>query len=126
MKCMKYLQFLLLLLFGSCYYDDPPEPVEIDPELVYYNSNVVPILARACDSPGCHNTGDIPPDLTAENAYDELVGGGYVNTTLPTSSILYLRITGNSAGALMPPAGRLPQSDIDIILAWIKKGALND
>lgn len=126
MKLSIYISFLALLLMGSCYYDDPPEPVELDPNLVFYNSSIVPIFERACDSPGCHNTGDVPPDLTAENSYNELVGGGYVNTTLPASSILYLRITGNSAGALMPPAGRLPQSDIDLILAWIKKGALND
>ena len=126
MRSTTYLNILVFLLLGSCYYDDPPEPAEIDPELVYFNSNVLPIFTRACDSPGCHNVGEVPPDLTAENAYDELVGGGYVNTTLPESSILYLRVTGNSAGSLMPPAGRLPQTDIDLILAWIKKGALND
>ncbi len=124
---MKYLSFIFCLVFlGSCYYDDPPEPSEIDQDLVFFNSSVIPILERACDSPGCHNTGEVPPDLTADQAYDELVGGGYVNTTVPTNSILYQRLVGNSAGPLMPPAGRLPQSDIDIILAWIEKGALND
>ena len=116
----------MLLMMGSCYYDDPPQPSEIDPELVSFNNHIVPIFERACDSPGCHDTGAVPPDLTAENAYDALVSGGYVNTTLPTSSTLYLRVEGTSAGGIMPPEGRLPQSEVDLILAWIQKGAFND
>ena len=126
---MKYLSLsaiLLMLLMGSCYYDDPPVPPEIDPDLVSFNSNIVPIFERACDSPGCHDTGAVPPDLTAENAYDALLSGGYVNTTIPESSNLYLRVEGTSAGGLMPPEGSLPQIEIEYILAWIKKGALND
>ena len=127
---MKYLShitlLMLLLLMGSCYYDDPPQPSEIDPELVSFNNHIVPIFERACDSPSCHDTGAVPPDLTAENAYDALVSGGYVNTTLPTSSLLYLRVDGTSAGGIMPPEGRMAQFEVDLILAWIQKGALND
>ena len=126
MKFLPRTTLLLLLLTASCYYDDPPQPGETDLESVSFNNHVVPIFERACDSPGCHFTGAVAPDLTAENAYDALVGGGYVNTTLPTSSILYLRVSGTSAGGIMPPEGRLPQLEVDLILAWIEKGALND
>ena len=126
MKLLSYATLSLLILMGSCYYDDPPLPGEIDPELVSFNNHIVPIFERACDSPNCHDTGAVPPDLTDENAYDALLAGGYVNTTLPTSSVLFLRVDGTTAGAIMPPEGRLPQFEIDLILAWIQKGALND
>ncbi len=126
MKLFTYIILSLLVFMGSCYYDNPPVPQEIDPDLVRFNSNIIPIFERACDSPGCHDEGSVPPDLTADNAYNALLSGGYVNTTLPTSSILYLRVDGTSAGGLMPPEGRMPQGDVDLILAWIKKGALND
>ena len=126
MRLLSYSVFSIFLLMGSCYYDDPPLPAEIDPELVSFNNHLVPIFERACDSPGCHDTGAVPPDLTAENAYDALLAGGYVNTTLPASSVLYLRVDGTSAGPIMPPEGRLTQLEVDLILAWIQKGALND
>ncbi|MGI9544000.1 MAG: hypothetical protein ACR2MX_12155, partial [Cyclobacteriaceae bacterium] len=129
---MKSLRFLvitgMLCLFGSCYYDEPPQPVPIDPDLVFFSSSIVPILDRSCNNPGCHSAADDDPapDLTAANAYDQLLGGGYVNTTLPESSTLYLRVTGTSAGPLMPPGGRMSPTDLELILIWIKKGALND
>lgn len=127
MKSLKFIMFAgIMCLLGSCYYDDPPEPVPIDPELVFFQSSIVPIFEKSCNSTGCHNTGENFPDLTQENAYNQLVGGGYVNTTLPKSSSLYLRITGNSAGPLMPPQGRMSPTDIELIVAWINKGALND
>lgn len=127
MKSLKHLLFAgLLFLLGSCYYDDPPVPAELDPDLVFFSSSVVPIFDKACNSSGCHNTGEVAPDLTDSNAYDELVGGGYVNTTIPESSSLYLRVTGTEDGPLMPPGSTITATDKEIILAWIEKGALND
>lgn len=127
MKALKNLIFIsVLCLMGSCYYDEPPKPAEIDPDLVFFSSSIIPIMDKACNNPGCHNTDEVPPDLTAEKAYDALVGGGYVNTTVPKSSELYLRMTGTEAGPIMPPGGRLPATDIELVLAWINKGALND
>lgn len=118
----------LMFLMASCYYDEPPVPPEFDPDMVSFSAHIVPIFNKACNNPGCHSSdeGDPVPDLTAENAYDQLLGGGYVNLTIPESSILYLRITGTSAGPLMPPGSRLTPTDIQLVLAWIKKGALND
>jgi len=129
MKSLKYIIFVgLSFLLGACYYDDPPEPVPIDPDLVFFSASIVPILDQSCNSASCHSgdEGTPIPDLTAENAYDQLVGGGYVNTTLPESSTLYLRVTGSSAGPLMPPGGRMSPTDLELILVWINKGALND
>jgi hypothetical protein len=129
MKSLKFIMIPgLMFLMASCYYDEPPPPAEIDPELVSFSGHIVPIFDKACNNPGCHSSveGDPVPDLTAENAYDQLLGGGYVNLTIPESSILYLRIIGTSAGPLMPPGSKLTSTDIELVLAWINKGALND
>ena len=128
MESIKFILFTgLIYLTASCYYDEPPAPSEIDPDLVSFSGHIVPIWDKACNNSGCHSSddGDPAPDLTAENAYDQLVGG-YVNTTVPEASIIYLRLIGNSAGPIMPPGSRLSPTDIELVLAWINKGALND
>jgi hypothetical protein len=45
----------------------------------------------------------------------------------PQGSLLAQKLLGTQAeGAIMPPAGALPQSKIQIILDWIAAGALDD
>jgi hypothetical protein len=114
---------LMAFLVNSCYYDEPPKAGLINPENVSFSTHVLPIMA-SCNYSGCHNQGGTPPDLSAENAYRNLVSG-YVNTTIPKNSILYTRMVGTS-GQIMPPQGRMSTRNIEIILGWIEKGALND
>ena len=111
------------MLFNSCYYDNPPEPVPIDPELVSFETHIVPILSRSCSTPSCHD-GTTSPNLTKDKAWAELQAGGYVNLTFPKESILYRSVEPPTA--FMPPGVALPEGDRDFILAWIIKGALND
>lgn len=115
--------FLLgtLITISSCYYEYPPETIPFDPEDVSYNTHVLPILAEKCATPLCHDGTKIP-DLRAENAYRELSVGGYYNVTFPEESELYVVIDNGS----MPPGGPLSETDKQLILAWIAKGALND
>jgi hypothetical protein len=125
---MKHIIFvsigLLAFVITSCYYDEPPKPGSINPDNVSFSTHVLPILNINCNNAGCHNQGGIPPDLSAERAHGNLLYG-YVNTTIPKKSILYERIMGTS-GSIMPTQGRMSERNIEIILAWIEKGALND
>ena len=110
-------------VLNACYYDEVAT-FEGLPTNVSLKNDVQPIFNRDCNMSGCHD--GVPshhPSLTPENAYSDLTSGGYVNTTDPVNSVLYLSINGGGM-----PAGRAPlsENDLKIILAWITEGAKNN
>lgn len=115
---------LVLMVNPSCNYDYL-EPVEIIiPDTVSFSENILPIFDDNCAKSGCHVTGSIAPDLTPANAWFELWVYGFVDTTDAQSSILYERIS--SASDPMPPTGKMTEDKVQLILAWIEQGALNN
>lgn len=130
-KKIKFTNIFLLLLiatvipfFTSCE-KDYYVVNEIDLNTpVSFSNDVVPILTEDCAKSGCHVAGLQLPDLSADAAYDQLLGLGYVDTTNAEASILYVRIISSSNP--MPPDGRLNSNEINYILAWIKQGAQNN
>ncbi|HEY5826082.1 MAG TPA: hypothetical protein VIT44_17030 [Cyclobacteriaceae bacterium] len=126
-KNLTYLVLILSLatVLNGCYYDQVAS-FEGLPTNVSLKNDVQPIFNRDCNMSGCHVTPIPPghhPDLSPENAYKSLTSGGFVNTTAPESSVLYLSVNGGGM-----PAGRAPLSENDkkIILAWITEGAKNN
>jgi hypothetical protein len=118
---------ILALIMVSCESDKRPEPiVPVLPDVVSFKDHIEPIFegkSIGIDQTGrgdactkCHN-GATPPDLTAENAYIELTGGGYTNTDSPESSKLYEAVK---------PGGSMNQHtnevDVAYILEWINEG----
>jgi len=121
-KLLYYLVFALFIATGlnACYYDQIAT-FEGLPTNVSLKNDVQPIFNRDCNMSGCHD--GIPshdPSLTSENAYEALTSGGYVNTTDPVNSVLYLSIDGGGMPAGRPP---LSENDKKIILGWITDGA---
>jgi len=104
----------IVLLSGCQYLHIVPDPIPAD---VSFSTDVTPIFAANCI--GCHTTGAQVPDLTATHAYASLTSLNLVNTTTPTSSILYIKINTGE----MPPGGSLTQTQIGTILRWIEQGA---
>lgn len=124
---MKLKIFLAMVLLGSfitgCYYDvvtpqDPNKP----PQKVSLTYDLQPIFTDNCTKTGCHGIGEHKPYLVADSAYTNIVSGGYVNTILPSSSILFREISSGG----MPPGGKLPDTDIKMVLDWITNGAQNN
>ncbi len=111
----------ILFALNSCYWDNPPEPTPIDPSLISFNTHVMPIFNESCNMSGCHDDTHAP-DLREENAWQAIHSGGYVNLTFPEESGLYKSVVNGG----MPPVGSLSETEKEVILAWIKKGALND
>lgn len=122
-----------IVIIHSCYYEYPPEPSPIDPENVSFKTHVLPILSQNCASDQCHD-GSKAPDLRDSIAYDNVsfayrdlvIRGGYVNTIFPDKSKLLESIISGVGGLNMPPDGALPERDIELIRAWMLKGAPND
>ena len=94
-----------------------PEPLE------YFEKHVRPLLAARCQA--CHNTqlksGNI--DLSGVegfvNARDE---AALISEENPESSRL-LAIVGYQARVKMPPGGKLPPDELEVLRNWIRHGA---
>ncbi len=130
MKTENILSVLLLIVFvcffSACYYDDPPEVAPIDIEDVSFSTHILPTFESSCSTSNCHD-GTKEPNLTSDQAYSELLAGGYINTTIPEASILYKSVDFQSGTEAMPPGGpKLPNTDIEVIRLWIIKGAPNN
>lgn len=108
-------------MVNSCYYEQREELLPGD-EPISFASDVRPIFENNCSI--CHPDIVPSPDLRSGSAYGSLIGGGYVNTDEPESSILYQRLIGNPS--VMPPSGSLPPGDINTVLSWIQQGAQNN
>lgn len=105
----------LSLSLNSCYYDNAedlyPEDTTaiIDTNIVYtYTGHAKAIIDGNCATAGCHVSGTGRQPFTS---YAE-VSAAIQNFNLKG------RIEGTS-GAIMPPSGSLPQSQLAILTTWI-------
>jgi hypothetical protein len=131
--------FAIILLLTSCAKDEGPlyiplprppgEPIDT----AYFSTEVLPILTTKCWT--CH-----PPtaglDLSAEMAYDDLVGMVSINYSPgirvvpgdPEASVLWHKINFTEVYGLgMPPNGSaLAPEELATIRDWIQQGALDN
>ncbi|HET9824503.1 MAG TPA: hypothetical protein VFP87_04180 [Chitinophagaceae bacterium] len=127
MKSKTLILFSAILLstaLTGCYKDiiSPGQDPNGPPQYVSFSGDLVPIFSKNCALSGCHDGAAHNPALTPENAYTALINGGYVNTIVPTNSIIYGEVNSGS----MPPTGALKASDVQKILDWIRNGAPNN
>lgn len=117
----KHTLYAVLLLSAACFVaceKNVIDPVKIDTTVpVSFQTEVLPIFTSNCIT--CHG-GARNPNLTAANAWTSLTTGGYVNTTTPESSVIYVKIASghNSSG--------VSETQKQKLLAWITQGALNN
>ena len=116
---------LLVAGFTGCYKDvlSPGQDPSAPPQPVSFSGDLLPLFIANCATAGCHDA--VPahkPSLTAEKAFNALIGGGYVNTAVPANSKLYGEVKSGS----MPPSGALRPAEIQKILDWIRNGAPNN
>jgi hypothetical protein len=118
-RSLSILYFVCFLGLSSCekYSFKPPE---IDPGTqVSYSNDIQPLFDSKCLT--CHSSGKNHPYLNAEDSYDELITGAYVDTIVPESSVLYIQMTSNSSHKSM-----LNDLQDETILLWIQQGAKNN
>jgi len=109
----------MALVFESCSYDSEDDlVVQTDTELpvesnvVTYDANIKSIMQGSCIS--CHAS---PP---RNGAPFSLVNFSQVRDR--SAAILSVMSRQSGSASAMPPAGRLPQSTIDLIEQWIEDG----
>jgi len=115
---------VVITALTSCYKDiiSPGQDPNGPPQNVSFSGDLVPLFTANCALSGCHDGSAHNPTLTADKAYGALINGGFVNTVVPTNSIIYGEVKSGS----MPPTGALKASDTQKILDWIRNGAPNN
>ena len=120
---------LIVITIFSCTYQKGEIYVAcVLPTTVSFKNDVMPIFNAQCNGSGCHNGATDAGHLNLESsvAYSQLlnVGSGEVDTLNPQASILYTSLI--SASNVMPPAGKLDDCKIKLILQWIQQKAKNN
>lgn len=121
-KTLQFLAGCLLLLGTACYYDTEIEEDLIPPpgDEITYTGDVQPIISKY-NCVQCHGGLEPLPDLREESTPDSLFPD-YVTPGDGQGSVFYQRLPGNGSH---PNVGiNLTNSEIDLIEAWIDRGAL--
>ena len=97
----------------------PPQPEP--PPGVSFQEEILPILQASCAVPGCHAAPNPAKGLNLET-YADFEKGGVFNPGDSNGSVVIRRIDGGG----MPPAGPLPDEQIQLFKDWIDEGAKNN
>ena len=104
---------------------DPEDPEACDPNIVYFENEVLPIIISSCSTIGCHGNGSAQDGIELSN-YAGIMD--IVEPNDPSDSELIEVITETDPDKIMPPPPNAPLSDeqINTIIAWINQGAQNN
>ena len=91
-------------------------------ETIVYARDIAPILQASCA--GCHGTSGGWDAATMDTVINSGDSGPAVVPGDPDGSSLVQRLRGE--GNLMPPAGAIPASQIELIVKWIEGGATEE
>lgn len=98
-----------------------------DPNVIYFDRDVQPILLNNCAFSGCHNAASAVDGVVLDS-YAKVLTTGKVKANNAAESKLYKVITDPDAKDVMPPppALRLTGAQINIIKKWIDNGAKDE
>ena len=97
------------------------DPDTVGIENVSFSQDIIPIFNQSCNAVGCHSENGVPPDLTPENAYQDLINTNMIDVANPERSELYIRMTDVTNP--MPLSGILSPRKTTTVLVWIQEGA---
>jgi len=100
--------------------------IPCDPDSVYFNQQILPILTSNCAMSGCHDAASHEEGVVLDN-YNNVRATGKIDLTTPTNSKLCKVLNKTDPEDRMPPApmAALPIEQRALILKWIQQGALN-
>lgn len=97
-----------------------------DPDSVYFNLQILPILTSNCAMADCHDVISHEEGVILDN-YQHVRNSGQINLSNPANSKLYRVLNDPDPGDRMPPApmSALTAAERALILLWIQQGAQN-
>jgi hypothetical protein len=100
--------------------------VPCNPNVVYFNMEILPLLKSNCAKSGCHDAITHEEDIILDS-YQNVMNSDVIEPFDLDDSDLFERITDNDPDKVMPPPPhqRLTASQINLIATWILQGAEN-
>ncbi len=96
-----------------------------DPDSVYFQAQVLPILTSNCAMSGCHDV-ESHKEGVILTSYDKVKSTGGVNLSNPSNSKLYKSLSESGEDRMPPPpSDALTADQKALILKWIQQGAQN-
>ena len=117
-----YIAFLSILLLNNCNYDNEESLYGVsdcDTNFVSFEMDIDPIISSHCTM--CHG-GPSPSAGLALETHDQI----YQSVTGPFNGIIDRISRPEGDPLMMPGSYRIPQCQIDKIIAWVEQGALNN
>jgi cytochrome c5 len=105
---------------------DPNITSTCDPDTVYFQNDILPLVVSSCATTGCHNK-DSHREGVILTDYSSIINTGKIKAGDPGDSEFFGTLTGNGED-LMPPRPYDPLStdQIEMIRTWILQGAKNN
>lgn len=140
MNKLRFLVFVfalsLNLFFVSCRHENPflvttdtvltSGTQFCNPDTVYFQNTVLPLLNSGCAMSGCHDAGSHRSGVIL-NSYTNIVNTGRLVPYNAPISRLYKSLIGSGEDKMpRPPAPPFTRAQKDIIYKWIMQGALNN
>lgn len=96
-----------------------------DPDTVYFEMDVLPILMSSCGKSGCHDA--TAQDGVRLDSYEAVMTSNVIRPGNPNDSELYEKILETDPEKIMPPPPDSPldPAQMEIIRKWIAQGAQN-
>lgn len=94
-----------------------------DPDIVYFNLDILPLFISNCAVSGCHDATTAQNDVIL-NSYDNVIQTAEVAPFDLEDNDLYERITDDDVDEKMPPPPNTPltSTQINLIAKWILQG----
>ena len=95
-----------------------------DPDIIYFQYDILPILQASCAISGCHDAATASDQIILDN-FENVISTAEVVPFDLSDSKLYKVITENDSDEIMPPDGKMENEKISLIAQWILQGALD-
>ncbi|MBL7962311.1 MAG: hypothetical protein JNM31_00575 [Flavobacteriales bacterium] len=104
------------------------DPDPCDPNTVYFQQQVLPLLISNCAIPGCHNTATDDNDWIEITSFTSLMNSGIVSPGNPWDSDMIEVVMETDPDKVMPrpPMPPLSPAQIQLLITWIQQGAQNN
>lgn len=105
-----------------------PTGVPCDPDTVYFQNSILPLLVSNCAKSDCHDAASHQEGIYADS-YQHILNTieGVTSTNWNNNDLVRLATTTNQSKRMPPPpAAALTTDQINLIKTWVQQGAKNN